>query len=926
MKRKVTIVALALAAALFAAADRASAVITYGTLDNFDVINDTMGECHGFEIELEGLQPADVVYTFGAPYQRYGDPTIVPTANGVIIRYAAAYDIGTKTWSATTPYTAPPYLPTQGHSCWTMGVPDPIQYFSCGCDHFGASLNATPTKTTYRWLIEGAPGTLTQFGSNAQLPAPVWNVTPQPPPMPGLPPPPPIVAAAIMPPAPDVYEFGDALWVKIFVTELPNGLQSDDLNHLVVDDPEVDIVPNEPAEVEIEWVLLQASTENDGEQEFGAEVGADSEAVSRRFEFYKYVGEYDAETHEAVCDNPDVCPDAVGDIIGAQNVAINLAGLLGPTVSMASVAANPTNASPIPVTVTFSQPVTDFAAADIIATNATVGDFSGAGADYAFTLTPTGQGLVTADIPADAAINDSALPNQASETFSRTYDSLPPTAVILLTDASPTNANAVHFTVDFAGALAPGSFTASDITVNGLAGSVLVSPVLPGTVYPVTVTLADPGANGSVGITIGTQVFDKAGNAFAGLASALYTIDNGPPPTVTMDSVLPDLTNTSPIPVSVTFSEAVTDFVAGDIIPAGATVGDFAGGGASYTFTLTPTGQGTVTANIPAGVAVNGSAVGNQAAPAFTRTFDSLPPTAVILLPDSSPTDANAVHFNVDFAGALMPGSFTVADVTVNGLAGTAVVGLVQPGTVYPVTVTLSDPSANGTVGISIGTQVFDKAGNPFAGLTSATYTITNGGGPLVTLTSATADPTNASPILVSAKFSESVTGFEVGDIAATGATVGGFSGAGTDYTFTLTPTGQGTVTASIPASAAINGAAVGNQASLPFSRTYDSLAPTAVILLPDASSSNADVVHFTVDFAGALTPGSFTAADITVNGLAGTVVVGPVQPGTVYPVTVTLSDPNANGTVGITIGTQVFDKAGNAFAGLTSATYTISN
>ncbi|HEX2929330.1 MAG TPA: PEP-CTERM sorting domain-containing protein, partial [Candidatus Binatia bacterium] len=152
----------------------ATAQTTYGTLDNFDVINDTGGETHGFEIELEGISASDVAYTFGAPYQRYGDPTIVTTAAGsVIIRYAASFSGGA--WSATTPVAVAPYPPTQGHSCWTGGDPN---YLNSGCDHFGASLNATPTKTTYRWLVASGSGTLTPFGSNVPIPAPAWNVTP----------------------------------------------------------------------------------------------------------------------------------------------------------------------------------------------------------------------------------------------------------------------------------------------------------------------------------------------------------------------------------------------------------------------------------------------------------------------------------------------------------------------------------------------------------------------------------------------------------------------------------------------------------------------------------------------------------------------------------------------------------------------------
>ncbi len=57
----------------------ASGATLYGSLSNFDVVNDTGEVCHGFEIELEGVNPSDIAFTFGAPYIRYGDPTLVST-------------------------------------------------------------------------------------------------------------------------------------------------------------------------------------------------------------------------------------------------------------------------------------------------------------------------------------------------------------------------------------------------------------------------------------------------------------------------------------------------------------------------------------------------------------------------------------------------------------------------------------------------------------------------------------------------------------------------------------------------------------------------------------------------------------------------------------------------------------------------------
>jgi hypothetical protein len=43
----------------------ALAQTTFGTLSNFDVFNDTGSECHGFEIELDGLTSANITYKFG---------------------------------------------------------------------------------------------------------------------------------------------------------------------------------------------------------------------------------------------------------------------------------------------------------------------------------------------------------------------------------------------------------------------------------------------------------------------------------------------------------------------------------------------------------------------------------------------------------------------------------------------------------------------------------------------------------------------------------------------------------------------------------------------------------------------------------------------------------------------------------------------
>lgn len=291
----------------------------FGALSNFDVFNDTGGPAHGFEIELDGLSSKDVVYTFGGTYNRYGSPKLVDFAGGVYVRYESAYDPATKSFLQATPSAPSPITPTAGHQCWTGGSPN---YPAAGCEHFGVSLTRNPTNTLYRWLVADPanPGQLKRFGTNVSLPAPVWSTAPPPAPAAPIP-----VRAVIQPPPPPPnFEFGEALWVKIFVTEQKSKV---DLDHLVSGDP---AVPDEPAEVETEWTILQSRPNAPGNGEIESEAPASeaAESVIRRYEFYKYTGLYDPESHEALCadgscETPG--PGELGDYIGSQMAAVNLA-------------------------------------------------------------------------------------------------------------------------------------------------------------------------------------------------------------------------------------------------------------------------------------------------------------------------------------------------------------------------------------------------------------------------------------------------------------------------------------------------------------------------------------------------------------------------------------------------------------------------
>jgi uncharacterized repeat protein (TIGR02543 family) len=133
------------------------------------------------------------------------------------------------------------------------------------------------------------------------------------------------IQAAPPPPAPaPVPQYGEAQWVKVFKQELPNKVE---LNDLMGGNP---AVPEDPAQVETGWKLLQYDPTSNGKSGIlhnQAALGNGSHAVVRRYEHYKYTGAYDAATHQALCVDPTCSAPQAGElgvIIGAQNAAANL--------------------------------------------------------------------------------------------------------------------------------------------------------------------------------------------------------------------------------------------------------------------------------------------------------------------------------------------------------------------------------------------------------------------------------------------------------------------------------------------------------------------------------------------------------------------------------------------------------------------------
>ena len=120
-----------------------------------------------------------------------------------------------------------------------------------------------------------------------------------------------------------------------------------------------------------------------------------------------------------------------------------------------------------------------------------------------------------------------------------------------------------------------------------------------------------------MGASVGT---DAAGNANAAATDFTYTYDSASPST-TITSSADDPTNGATIEVTITFGQSVTGLVVSEVVVSGGSVA-LSGSGATYTATITPTADGTITVNVAAGVASDAAGNGNTIASEFSIVSD----------------------------------------------------------------------------------------------------------------------------------------------------------------------------------------------------------------------------------------------------------------------------------------------------------------
>jgi len=579
-----------------------------------------------------------------------------------------------------------------------------------------------------------------------------------------------------------------------------------------------------------------------------------------------------------------------------------------PTLTITSSSTNPTNLNPIPITFTFSENVTGFDSTDVTVTGGNVGSVSGTGNSYTANITPSGDGTITVNVAAGRVIDAANNGNTAATQLSRTSDRTAPTVVSMNASVgNPNNATSFTLTITFSESVS--NFISNDITMTNAGLSNFSGS---GTTYSVTVT---PNANGTVTANIGSNVAnDAAGNGNTASSQFSTVVDRTQPSVSIGSSVSAGTTNSNPIPITITFSESVNNFIENDISVTNGSISSFTvNSGSSYSFNLNPSSNGTVTVNVSAGVANDAAGNTNTAATQFSKTFDNVSPSVSITSSTTSPTNSNS--FSLTFTFSESVSNFIQNDIAITNAGLSSFQGT---GSVYTVTVT---PSSDGTVTANIGSNVAnDAAGNGNSAASQFSMTVDRSQ-PTVSITSSVSQSvTNTNPIPITITFSESVQNFIEQDINVGNGTISGFTqNSGSNYSFNLNPSSNGTVTVNVSSAVANDAAGNSNTAAMQFSKIFDNTNPTLSITSVTSSPTNSTSIPITITFSESVS--GFDSNDITsgngsISGFSGS--------GANYSFTLTPTSPGAV-TISI-VGGIAFDSAGNGNTAATQFSITYDN
>ena len=561
-----------------------------------------------------------------------------------------------------------------------------------------------------------------------------------------------------------------------------------------------------------------------------------------------------------------------------------------PSVTISGVPA--ASNAPFTATFTFSEAVTGFAVGDITLTNATVSNFTATSTTvYTALVTPTASGMVTVNVPANAAQDAAGNGNTAASVATTIYT---PPAITIVAGASPvTEGTSAVFTLSRAGSTTAAltvnvtvSETGGDMVAASNEGDRTVTFLANSATVTLSIATASDSvdeANSVVTATISADTGSPASYSVGTPASAMVTVEDNDTRDVTVSTTALPVNEGSTGTYTVVLNSQPTASVT--VTPSRTGSSDVTFSPPTLTFTTSTWNtaqQVTVTAaqdsdavddSATISHAVTGGDYAAVTADSVVVTVDddetadtTAPRVASITRqnPTSSPTNADSLTWRVTFSEAVS--NVNAADFVVSGTTATVTAVAAVSGVTgaYDVTASggnLVGVSATVTLTISSSHNIADGAGNELTntaptGTNNNSYVVDNTA-PSVTISGVPA-ASNA-PFTATFTFSEAVTGFAVGDITLTNATVSNFTATSTTvYTALVTPTASGMVTVNVPANAAQDAAGNGNTAASVATTIYT---PPAITIVAGASPvTEGTSAVFTLSRAGS------TTAALTVN------------------------------------------------------------
>ncbi|MDB4279556.1 Ig-like domain-containing protein, partial [Paraglaciecola sp.] len=369
---------------------------------------------------------------------------------------------------------------------------------------------------------------------------------------------------------------------------------------------------------------------------------------------------------------------------------------------------SPTSVTPFSVSIFFSRDVVNFSASDLLVTNGAATNLQGSGQSYTADITPTADGSVTIDLPANSVDDavDGTIKNPAASQLSLSYVAtatvVTPSINISAPSITSTTSGPVSYTVTYSD-VDQVNLTSAAITLNAV-GTTATATVTGGDTTTPTVTFSDITGDGTLSFSINagsarnsTKVAPAAG------PSNTFLVDNTAP-TLTITDVVAHSINSS-FEATFTFSEDVTGFDVTDIVPTNAVLSNFnANSALLYTVTVTPSNDGSVTLNVPSGSVVDRVSLGNIAASQYQIEYDTTRPTVAI----EGVTGPIASAFTATIRFSEDVSNFVIGDIS----APSATLSNFTAVTASVYTVLVS-PIAQGAVTLNIGTNsAIDAASN----------------------------------------------------------------------------------------------------------------------------------------------------------------------------------------------------------------------